>query len=127
MENLIIKETKYTPEVRFNANEGILNIKGNSYPENTLVFYDPILNLMENFFSKTKNKDIVLNIQIVYFNSSSSRVFFEIFDLIEDFSSKLNFTINWIYESDNEGVLEIGEDFKEDFQKLNFNIITNAI
>ena len=127
MENLIIKETKYTPEVKFNANEGILNIKGNSYPENTLEFYDPILNLMENFFSKTKNKDIVLNIQIVYFNSSSSRVFFEIFDLIEDFNSKLNFTINWIYESDNEGVLEIGEDFKEDFQKRNFNIITNAI
>ena len=24
MENLIIKETKYTPEVRFNANEEIL-------------------------------------------------------------------------------------------------------
>jgi hypothetical protein len=123
MENLIIKETKYTPEVNFNTSEGILNIKGNSYPENTLEFYDPILNLMENFFSKTKNKDITLNIEIVYFNSSSSRVFFEIFDLIEDFSSKLNFTINWIYERDNEGVLEIGEDFKEDFQKLNFNII----
>ena len=126
MENLIIKETKYTPEVNFNTSAGILNIKGNSYPENTLEFYDPILNLMENFFTKTKNKDIVLNIQIVYFNSSSSRVFFEIFDLIEDFSSKLNFTINWIYESDNEGVLEIGEDFKEDFKKLNFNIITNT-
>lgn len=126
MENLIIKETKYTPEVKFNTNDGVLNIKGNSYPENTLEFYDPILNLMENFFSKTKNKDITLNIEIVYFNSSSSRVFFEIFDLIEDFSSKINFTINWIYESDNEGVLEIGEDFKEDFQKLNFNIITNV-
>ena len=64
MENLIIKETKYTPEVKFNANEGILNIKGNSYPENTLEFYDPILNLMENFFSKTKNKNIILNTQL---------------------------------------------------------------
>lgn len=125
MENLIIKETKYTPEVNFNTNNGILTIKGNSYPENTLEFYDPILNLMENFFKKTQNKDITLNIEIVYFNSSSSRVFFEIFDLIEDFSDKLNFIINWIYESDNEGVLEIGEDFKEDFKKLNFNIIAN--
>ena len=127
MENLIIKETKYTPEVNFNTSAGILNIKGNSYPENTLEFYDPILNLMENFFKKTQKRDISLNIEIVYFNSSSSRVFFEIFDLIEDFSSKLNFTINWIYESGNEGVLEIGEDFKEDFEKLNFNIITNAV
>ena len=104
MENLIIKETKYTPEVNFNTSAGILNIKGNSYPENTLEFYDPILNLMENFFKKTQKRDISLNIEIVYFNSSSSRVFFEIFDLIEDFSSKLNFTINWIYESGNEGI-----------------------
>lgn len=126
MENLIIKETKYTPEVNFNTSAGILNIKGNSYPENTLEFYDPILNLMENFFKKTQKRDISLNIEIVYFNSSSSRVFFEIFDLIEDFSSKLNFTINWIYESGNEGVLEIGEDFKEDFEKLNFNIIVKS-
>ena len=70
MENLIIKETKYTPEVRFNANEGILNIKGNSYPENTLEFYDPILNLMENFFTKTKNKDIVLNTQLSHIKPS---------------------------------------------------------
>ena len=31
MENLIIKETKYTPEVKFNANEGILNmVKANN-------------------------------------------------------------------------------------------------
>ena len=126
MKNLIIEETKYTPAVNFDTKEGILNIKGNSYPENTLEFYDPILNTMENFFKLTKNKDIILNIEIVYFNSSSSRVFFEIFDLIEDFSTQLNFVINWIYESDNEGVLEIGEDFKEDFLKLNFNIIVKS-
>jgi len=126
MENFIIKETKYTPEVNLNVKEGILNIKGNSYPENTLEFYDPILNLLEKFFKDIENKNIILNIEIVYFNSSSSRVFFEIFDLIEDFSNSLNFVINWICHNDNEGVLEIGEDFKEDFEKLNFNIISKT-
>ena len=126
MKNLIIKETKFTPEINFNADEGILTIKGNSYPENTLEFYDPILNQMEEFFKDANNDDVTLNIEIVYFNSSSSRVFFEIFDLIEDFDNKLNFKINWIYESDNEGVLEIGEDFKEDFEKLDFNMVVKT-
>ncbi|WP_121628349.1 DUF1987 domain-containing protein [Poseidonibacter antarcticus] len=125
MENFIIKETKYTPEVNLNLNEGVMNIKGNSYPENTLEFYDPILNILENFFKNTVNKDIILNIEIVYFNSSSSRVFFEIFDLIEDFSHSLNFVINWICHNNDE-VTKIGEDFKEDFEKLNFNIISKA-
>ena len=123
MKNLILKETKYTPEVNFDVQACILNIKGNSYPENTLEFYDPILNTMEKLFKETENKKVVLNIEIIYFNSSSSRVFFEVFDLIEDFSHKLAFEINWIYEDDNESVLEIGEDFKEDFEKLNFNFI----
>ena len=120
MENFTIKETKYTPEVNLDIQTGILSIKGNSYPENTLEFYDPILNVLEKFFEETKVDLIVLNIEILYFNSSSSRVFFEIFDLLEDHSERLNFAINWIYESDNEGILEIGEDFKEDFEKLNF-------
>jgi len=126
MKNTIIKETKYTPEVNLDVQNGILNIKGNSYPENTLEFYDPILNLMEEFFKHTEIIDIILNIEIVYFNSSSSRVFFEIFDLIEDNSKDLNFQINWIYENDNESVLEIGEDFKDDFQKLEFNILAKT-
>ena len=126
MKNTIIKETKYTPEVNLDVRNGILNIKGNSYPENTLEFYDPILNLMEEFFKNTEIIDIILNIEIVYFNSSSSRVFFEIFDLIEDNSKDLNFQINWIYENDNESVLEIGEDFKDDFQKLEFNILAKT-
>jgi len=120
MENFTIKETKYTPEVNLDIQTGILSIKGNSYPENTLEFYDPILNVLEKFFDETTLDLIVLNIEILYFNSSSSRVFFEIFDLLEDHSERLNFAINWIYESDNEGILEIGEDFKEDFEKLNF-------
>jgi len=126
MKNTIIKETKYTPEVNLDVQKGILNIKGNSYPENTLEFYDPILNLMESFFKNTEIINIILNIEIIYFNSSSSRVFFEIFDLIEDNSKDLNFQINWIYENDNESVLEIGEDFKEDFQKLEFNILAKT-
>ena len=126
MKNTIIKETKYTPEVNLDVQKGILNIKGNSYPENTLEFYDPILNLMESFFKNTEIINIILNIEIIYFNSSSSRVFFEIFDLIEDNSKDINFQINWIYENDNESVLEIGEDFKEDFQKLEFNILAKT-
>lgn len=123
MQNLIIQETKYTPAINFDTSEGVLDIKGNSYPENTLEFYDPVLNLIENFFKKTNCEKIILNIEILYFNSSSSRVFFEIFDLIEDFNTKLNISINWIYEEENEGVLEIGEDFKEDFENLNFNLV----
>lgn len=127
MENNIdsfsIEETKYTPLIEFIPLSGQLSIKGSSYPENTLDFYAPILKWLENYFKKTKNKKTLLNIEIIYFNSSSSRIFFEIFDLIEEHNEQQDIQINWIYEKDNENVLEIGEDYKLDFEKLNFNLI----
>ena len=62
MENKIIKKTKYTPEINFDLEENILSIKGNSYPENTLEFYEPILELLEDFFLEKKDKKVVLNL-----------------------------------------------------------------
>ncbi len=34
MDNLIIEETKYTPLVRFDSDSHVLEIRGESYPEN---------------------------------------------------------------------------------------------
>lgn len=123
MKNLEIKETKYTPEINFNAQKAELLIKGSSYPENTVDFYEPILIWLEEFFKFTAIKNVTLNIEINYFNSSSSRVFFEIFDLVEENSNNLKISINWIYDEDNESILEIGEDYKLDFEGINFNLV----
>lgn len=123
MENLIINAGKYTPEINFDMKTQILNIKGNSYPENTLEFYEPVLNWLEWFLKINRYEKITLNLEIVYFNSSSSKVFFEIFDLIDEFKEKQNVVINWHYEKGNDSICEIGEDYKLDFENLNFNLV----
>lgn len=121
--NFNIEETKYTPLIDFIPINGQLSIKGSSYPENTLDFYAPVLKWLESYFRNTKNRKTLLNIEIIYFNSSSSRIFFEIFDLIEEHNKTHDIQINWIYEKDNENVLEIGEDYQLDFENLNFNLL----
>jgi len=123
MERLYIKQEKYTPEIDFNESLGILNIKGNSYPENTLNFYEPILNWIEEYLKLNKYNKIIVNFEITYFNSSSSKVFFEIFDMFDEIKEKRNIEINWIYDKDNESILEVGEDYKLDFDGLNFNLL----
>lgn len=122
MELLKIEETKYTPEIIMNHQSGEISVKGKSYPENTFEFYEPIMKWLEEYFNEPQDKTII-NFEIIYFNSSSSKLFFDLFDLIDENSSKSDVEINWIYDKENDSALESGEDFKEDFENLNFNLV----
>jgi hypothetical protein len=41
-----------------------------------------------------------------------------------NFTSRTDITINWIYDKENESIEEAGEDFIEDFENLNINLVT---
>ena len=121
MENLIIEETKYTPTINLDVN-GTISIVGKSYPENTFEFYAPVMEWLGTYFEEG-NKKLTLNMEITYFNSSSSKLFFDMFDLLDENNSD-DLVINWIYDEDNESALEAGEDFKDDFENLTINFVT---
>lgn len=124
MESLIIEETKYTPSIKLDASKGILELIGKSYPENTFEFYKPMMDWVEKYFKGKKQNKTVVNMEIIYFNSSSSKLFFDFFDLLEEaHNNGNNIEINWIYDEENESAFEAGEDFKEDFESLVFNLI----
>ncbi|ACM92083.1 conserved hypothetical protein [Nautilia profundicola AmH] len=126
MENLYIPATKYTPEISLNAEKGIIEIRGKSYPENTFDFYEPVLKWIEEYFNCCAKDNTVVNFEIIYFNSSSSKVLFDLFDILQEAKEKNNITINWIYDEENESAEEAGEDFKEDFPELNINLIKKS-
>ena len=120
MTELIFDKTRYTPEVTLNPN-GNISFVGKSYPENTFEFYEPIRNWIEEYFDNPQ-KTTNINFHIIYFNSSSSKFFFDLFDIFELSSSKSDIIINWIYDKENESAIEAGEDFIEDFEDLNINL-----
>ena len=121
MENLIIEETKYTPSINLDAKKGLIELVGKSYPENTFEFYKPMMDWIEEYFNGNELPKTIINFEIIYFNSSSSKLFFDFLDLIEEMANAGKYIeINWIYDKDNDSALEAGEDFKEDFEKLNF-------
>ena len=124
MEQLSISQTKYTPSISLDADLRLIEIKGKSYPENTFEFYAPVMEWVGQYFQQEDTTNTTVNFEIIYFNSSSSKLFFDFFDLLE--SAKLknhNITVNWRYSSENESALESGEDFQEDFESLAINLI----
>jgi hypothetical protein len=122
MQNLTIEETKYTPEIELKT-DGNFSIKGKSFPENTFEFYEPVMDWLYEYFQNPKPKT-TLNLEILYFNSSTSKLFFDLFDIFDENRNKTDITINWIYDKENESIEEAGEDFIEDFENLNINLVT---
>ena len=121
MENLTIEETKYTPKIELDV-KGTISLVGKSYPENTFEFYEPMMTWIEEYF-KTDTGKTTVNIEITYFNSSSSKLFFDFFDLLDENKDDHNIVINWIYDEENESAEEAGEDFIEDFEDLNIELV----
>lgn len=123
MENLIIEATKYTPKIVLDANEGLIDIRGDSFPENTYDFYAPITKWIEEYFNSCAKEKSVVNMNINYFNSSSSQLFFDLFDMFEEISQTHTLEINWIYDEQNDSAEEAGEDFIEEFESLKINMV----
>lgn len=125
MNNLLIEKTTDTPLIDFNIESGIFKIEGKSYPENTFEIYAPIKEWLKNYFEETTNTKTIINIELVYLNSSSLKAYFDMFDIFEKaHENGHELEINWYYESDDDIMEETGEDFADDFADLNITLHT---
>jgi len=123
MSNLQIEATKYTPTIDCDAS-GTISLVGKSYPENTFEFYAPMMEWVTNYFAGSPASTTTVNVEITYFNSSSSKLFFDFFDLLEENNDNNTININWIFDEENESAEEAGEDFIEDFEDLTIKLVT---
>jgi hypothetical protein len=111
MEPISIEGTPKTPTVRFDPVQGLLEIKGRSSPENSFEFYKPLVNCLLEYAKNPGDKTIV-NIQLDYFNTGSSKCILEVFKKLEAiYKANHEVLINWYFEND-ESILEAGEDYK---------------
>lgn len=123
MENLVRKPTESSPKLVFDGGTHTLEIRGSSYLENTAEFYAPVMLWMNRYLSGLRrNNRVRMDIELVYFNSSSSRVLMELFERLNDkaFHEGLVVDINWFYESEDEDMRDFGQEFHDDFQALAF-------
>ncbi|MEP1033263.1 DUF1987 domain-containing protein [Ekhidna sp.] len=120
MEKVFIEPTRTTPLINFDPDEGILEMKGRSSPENSIQFYQRVLDNLDEFIA-SGGPEFTTNIAFEYFNTSSSKCLFDIFkrlSKIENSGKKI--TINWYYEEGDDDMMEAGEDYS-DLLDLDFN------
>lgn len=112
MEKLILEGSAKTPTVQFDGENGVMELRGRSIPENSIDFYKPLNEWIENYGNGPKPNTIV-DIKLEYFNTSSSKCILDLFKQLEKLNSKnTEVKINWYFEEDDEDMEEAGEDYQ---------------
>jgi hypothetical protein len=115
MNNLVIQATNSTPAVEFRK-EGKLFIEGRSLPENTLNFYQPLIDWAAKFKASQVNLDIYLE----YLNSGSIKKLLELLKVFDANNLIKTFYVDWHYDQDDEDILENAQIFQEILRKAQF-------
>ena len=94
-----------TPEIKFSPEDQSLVLSGRSIPENAVDFYRPVLDWAQQI---TKDFKLTVQVQLEYFNTSSSKCQLDLFKRLE-VSEALE--VLWYFDADDEDMLEAGEDY----------------
>ncbi len=113
MNSLYLAKTSKTPEVTFDPKSGTFEIIGRSIPENSVEFYQPIMDWLD-VYQKDNEGGIHLVMKLEYFNTSSSKCLVDIFRKLEKMYQEGHpVLIKWYFEAEDEDMKESGEDFKD--------------
>lgn len=120
MKNINLVRTDDSPKVIMDFEKKLIEFEGECYPENTFEFFEPILEWLNDYLKKDKAMNI--NFKLTYFNSATTQILFDIFDILVENDSGL-FNINWYCDSNNKNTLKDYEEFSNEFDSLNINAI----
>lgn len=121
MDNFYIAATSTSPEVDFRFDQHVLTLRGESYPENAAAFYAPVIEQLRAYLASCNDSSITVDVTLTYFNSSSTKMLFSVFDALDEAASSGNrVLVNWFRDAEDETILEFGEELQADFTAIQF-------
>jgi len=110
--NVIQEELKNCPGIIYYPDTNKLELVGRSIPENPELIFRRLDDWITLHFEK--NKDLNVTIQLEYINSGSSKYLYEILKRLTGFGRSGNAVkLQWLYEEDDEAMLELGEHYRD--------------
>jgi hypothetical protein len=120
MRRLFIEKTELSPEIHFSPDQNIFIIRGNSAPEDVRALYYPVIEWTRAFVDEvisggtrkySKENAFVIQIDLLYFNSSSAKFLFDIFIELKRLSiNNIPVIIEWLFDEDDLDQEEAGQD-----------------
>lgn len=115
MEDLNLAATQSTPSIVSSWQAGTLHMQGDSFPENSFAFFEPVVAWALRYL-KDNTAPLRLDLQLLYLNTSSVKIMIDLFDLLEEaHANGRAVAVNWYYDLENERIAELAEEFREDY------------
>ena len=122
MQNLYIAPTPSSPEVDFQFDRHALSLRGESYPENAAAFYGDILAQLREYLEQQSGQAIEVHIALAYFNSSSTKMLFNLIGALSSAAEAGNtVALSWYHDEEDDTILEFGQELSEDFPAIDFS------
>ncbi len=120
MEKYYLEATKMTPEVVLDPQNKVFSISGSSRPENPMQFYKPIFDWITEYIENSNDR-FTFEVKMSYFNTSTSKVLLDLFELFERLAEEKDIHVIWYHESDDDEMQEAGEELL-DLVELSYEI-----
>jgi hypothetical protein len=125
--NLAIAPTARSPQVEFDFENGRFLLCGESYPEDAARFFGPLLQAIQDFIATGPDKELVFDLTLAYFNSSTAKALMNLFEMLERAAERgTRVLVNWHFAPDDDAMREFGEDFSLDFEACTFNLCADS-
>ena len=124
MNDMIRNMAKKTPYVYLDYNNGCIELKGTSYMEDTLGFYDPIMQWVYEYVKHPKDTTVYIDLE--FFNTSSAKILLIIIKSLSKIQKAgYRLTVNWFYEDDDDEIRDSGMSFAI-MSHMKFNMIKKS-
>ena len=121
MDNLFIAPTPSSPEVDFRFDTHTLSLRGESYPENAAAFYGQVIKRLKEYLGTLQDSKVEVNIALAYFNSSSTKMLFNVIAALDGAAEAGNhIALHWYHDEEDDTIFEFGQELHEDFPAIDF-------
>ncbi|KQN64592.1 DUF1987 domain-containing protein [Erwinia sp. Leaf53] len=120
MHTISIPATATTPAVEFDFSAGRLSLSGESWPENAAAFYRPLLAAVEGWAEQPQPQPMLsIHVALSYFNSSSTKMLFGLFALLNGVAEGGQPTeLHWYFDAEDDVAEEFGQELSVDFPAI---------
>ena len=120
------QKTNTSPYVLIDEEKNYIRFEGESFLEDVISFFDEINNWLKEYLHSDFT-NLTFDCGMDYFNSSTTKQIYNMLRIIDKYAPGKNVVVNWIVASSkNDILIECGEDFKEEMENLEFNIVIQS-
>ena len=121
LESLDLPQTRTTPRVLFAPETRTLILRGESYPENAAAFYGQVIERLKEYLGTLQDSKVEVNIALAYFNSSSTKMLFNVIAALDGAAEAGNhIALHWYHDEEDDTIFEFGQELHEDFPAIDF-------